>query len=97
MRVLKYIVACAAVLALAGCEKGMNLSPSPQVPGDGSHEEDIVPSVPSKPTSPIKKRPIVPTTKLPRPRFAEEYATAEAEVYEAEAYEAEEWDYCEEW
>lgn len=97
MRVLKYVVACAAVLALAGCEKGMNLSPNPQAPGDGSHEEDIVPSVPSKPTSPIKKRPIVPTTKLPRPRFVEEYATAEVEVYEAEAYEAEEWDYCEEW
>ena len=92
MRVFKYIVACAAVLALAGCDKGMDLSPDPQAPGDGSHGEDVVPSIPSKPTSPIKRRPIVPTTKLPRPRFAEEYATAEAEVYEAE-----EWDYCEEW
>lgn len=89
MRVLKYVVACAAVLALAGCEKGMDLSPDPQAPGGDSHEGDLVPS---KPTSPIKRRPIVPTTKLPRPRFAEEYATAEAEVYEAE-----EWDYCEEW
>lgn len=67
MRVLKYVVACAAVLALAGCEKGMDLSPDPQAPGD-SHEGDVVPS---KPTSPIKRRPIVPTTKLPRPRFAE--------------------------
>ena len=89
MRVLKYIVACAAVLALAGCEKGVGLLPNHQTPGVEIPEGDLVPS---KPTSPIKRRPIVPTTKLPRPRFAEEYATAEAEVYEAE-----EWDYCEEW
>lgn len=89
MRVFKYIVACAAVLAFAGCEKGMDLSPDAPTPTPQPPEGDLVPS---KPTSPIKRRPIVPTTKLPRPRFAEEYATAEAEVYETE-----EWDYCEEW
>ena len=60
--------------------------------------ESVFPEpLPAKPTVPLKKRPIVPTSKLPRPRVAEEYATAEAEVYEAEAYEAEEWEYCEEW
>ena len=61
-------------------------------------EESVRPDpLPAKPTVPLKKRPIVPTSKLPRPRVAEEYATAEAEAYDAEVYEAEEWEYCEEW
>ena len=59
--------------------------------------------LPAKPTVPLKKRPIVPTSKLPRPRVAGAY---EAEYYDAEVYDAaeweyaeysEEWDYCEEW
>ena len=76
MRVFKYIVACAAVLALAGCEKGVNLSPDAPTPPPQPPEGDLVPS---KPTSPIKRRPIVPTTKLPRPRFAESEAVLEWE------------------
>ena len=58
-------------------------------PGDFNPEP-----LPAKPTVPLKKRPIVPTSKLPRPRVVECY---EAEAYEAEVYDAEEWDYCEEW
>ena len=43
--------------------------------------------LPVKPTVPLKKRPIVPTSKLPRPRVVE--------AYEAEAYDAAEWEYAE--
>ena len=62
-------------------------------PGDFNPEP-----LPAKPTVPLKKRPIVPTSKLPRPRVVEVY---DAEVYEATEWEyaeySEEWDYCEEW
>lgn len=59
--------------------------------------------LPAKPTVPLKKRPIVPTSKLPRPRVAEYY---DAECYDAAEWEycetaeaeySDEWDYCEEW
>ena len=67
---------------MVGCEAEV------MEPGDISPEP-----LPVKPTVPLKKRPIVPTSKLPRPRVAgEEFA-----AIEAEAYEAAEWDYCEEW
>jgi hypothetical protein len=85
MRVFKFALMCVIALVMVGCEA---MEPT----------EGICPDpLPAKPTVPLKKRPIVPTSKLPRPRVAEEYATAEAEVYEAEVYEAEEWEYCEEW
>ena len=62
-------------------------------PGDFNPEP-----LPVRPTVPLKKRPIVPTSKLPRPRVAEAY---EAEAYDAAEWEyaeySEEWDYCEEW
>ena len=65
-------------------------------PGDISRPDPL----PVKPTVPLKKRPIVPTSKLPRPRVVEAYE-AEVECYEAEEWEyaeySEEWDYCEEW
>ena len=66
---------------------------------DVMHPGDFRPEpLPVKPTVPLKKRPIVPTSKLPRPRVAEGY---EAEVYDAAEWEyaeySEEWDYCEEW
>ena len=91
MRVFKFVLLCVIALVMVGCEASI-------APGDFNPEP-----LPAKPTVPLKKRPIVPTSKLPRPRVVEAY---EAEVYDAEAYDAEEWeyaeyseewDYCEEW
>lgn len=91
MRVFKFALLCVIALVMVGCEAGVmspDFNPEP---------------LPVKPTVPLKKRPIVPTSKLPRPRVVEAY---EAEYYEAEVYDAEEWeyaeyseewDYCEEW
>ena len=49
----------------------------PSDPGDGKEEENPDPGIPSnpgiKPTMPIKRRPIVPSQKLPRPRIVEIY------------------------
>ena len=91
MRVFKFALLCVIALVMVGCE--------------AAHVEDSFrpEPLPAKPTVPLKKRPIVPTSKLPRPRVVEAY---EAEVYEAETCDAaeweyaeysEEWDYCEEW
>ena len=85
-RMVRYAL-CGAVmivaLMLAGCEV---MEPA----------GDIAPPMQVKPTVPLKKRPIVPTTKLPRPRVAgEEYAAMEAEAYEATEWEYAE--YSEEW
>lgn len=86
MRVFKFALLCVIALVIVGCEADVmspDFNPEP---------------LPAKPTVPLKKRPIVPTSKLPRPRVAEAY---EAEVYEAAEWEyaeySEEWDYCEEW
>ena len=92
MRVFKFVLLCVIALVMVGCEASI-------APGDISRPDPL----PVKPTVPLKKRPIVPTSKLPRPRVVEAY---DAEVYEAETCEAaeweyaeysEEWDYCEEW
>ena len=92
MRVFKFALMCVIALVMVGCEVDV------MSPGDFNPEP-----LPVKPTVPLKKRPIVPTSKLPRPRVVETY---EAEVYNAETCEAaeweyaeysEEWDYCEEW
>lgn len=92
MRVFKFALLCVIALVMVGCDA------IEMAPGDFNPEP-----LPVRPTVPLKKRPIVPTSKLPRPRVVEAY---EAECYEAEAYEAteweyaeysEEWDYCEEW
>lgn len=74
-----YGVVAVAALVLVGCE--VTLDPSQDMPN--------VPGI--KPTVPLKKRPIVPTTKLPRPRVAEE----EFAAMEADCYEATEWEYAE--
>lgn len=78
---------CVIALVMVGCDA------SEMMPGDIRPDP-----LPVKPTVPLKKRPIVPTSKLPRPRVVEAY---EAEVYEAAEWEyaeySEEWDYCEEW
>lgn len=82
MRVFKFALLCVIALVMVGCE--------------AAHVEDSFrpEPLPAKPTVPLKKRPIVPTSKLPRPRVVEAY---EAGVYEAgaEYYEAAEWEYAE--
>lgn len=92
MRVFKFALLCVIALVMVGC------AVDSMAPGDFNPEP-----LPVKPTVPLKKRPIVPTSKLPRPRVVEAY---EAEYYDAEVYDAaeweyaeysEEWDYCEEW
>ena len=93
MRVFKFALLCVIALVMVGC------AVDSMAPGDFNPEP-----LPAKPTVPLKKRPIVPTSKLPRPRVVEAYEAAEvyeAEVYDAEEWEyaeySEEWDYCEEW
>ena len=97
MRVFKFALLCVIALVMVGCDA------NEMTPGDFNPEP-----LPVKPTVPLKKRPIVPTSKLPRPRVVEAYEAEvyEAEVYDAEVYDAaewedaeysEEWDYCEEW
>ena len=81
MRVFKFALLCVIALVMVGCEA------IEMAPGDFNPEP-----LPVKPTVPLKKRPIVPTSKLPRPRVAEAY---EAEYYDAEVYDAEEWEYAE--
>lgn len=79
IKIFKFVIFVVIILVAAGCEVGEIAAP-------------IAPN-PDRPTVPLKRRPIVPSTKLPRPRVAgEEFA-----AIEAEAYEAAEWDYCEEW
>ena len=79
IKIFKLVIFVVIILVAAGCEVGEINAP-------------ITPN-PGRPTVPLKRRPIVPSTKLPRPRVAgEEFA-----AIEAEAYEAAEWDYCEEW
>lgn len=64
-RYLIYISAVATALLMWGCEEmGVDYSS-----GNNSHPDK--PTKPGKPTVPIKRRPIVPTTKLPRPRIIE--------------------------
>lgn len=88
MRVFKFALLCVIALVMVGCEADV------MSPGDFNPEP-----LPAKPTVPLKKRPIVPTSKLPRPRVVEAYEAEcyDAEVYDAETYDAAEWDYCEEW
>ena len=76
MRVFKFALLCVIALVMVGCEADV------MSPGDFNPDP-----LPVKPTVPLKKRPIVPTSKLPRPRVAE--------AYEAEYYEAAEWEYAE--
>jgi hypothetical protein len=80
IKIFKCAIFVVIILVAVGCEMGDIMAP-------------LDPSVPGRPTVPLKRRPIVPSTKLPRPRVAgEEFA-----AIEAEAYEAAEWDYYEEW
>lgn len=66
MRLFRYVLYCIVVLVAVGCELDV-MMPGDMQPGP----------CPVKPTVPLKKRPIVPTSKLPRPRVAEVSITAE--------------------
>ena len=62
-RFLKYIVVAIIAIVAVSCEVG-----------DVHLGEDIHPiegNIKPRPTTPIKRRPIVPTTQLPRPRAAD--------------------------
>ena len=79
IKIFKFAIFVVIILVAVGCEVGEIAAPNAPNP--------------DRPTVPLKRRPIVPSTKLPRPRVAgEEFA-----AIEAEAYEAAEWDYYEEW
>lgn len=61
-RFLKYIVVAIIAIVAVSCEVG------------DMHLEDYYPiedNIKPRPTTPIKRRPIVPTAQLPRPRAAD--------------------------
>ena len=69
IKILKIAICLVVALVAVGCEvafEGDAVYPSP---------------APAKPTVPLKKRPIVPSTKLPRPRVVEDL---EVDVYVAD-------------
>ena len=63
MKIFRYIACGVAVLVMVGCS---SLDEAVLDPGQRPGEGDVTPGL--KPTVPLKKRPIVPSTKLPRPR-----------------------------
>jgi hypothetical protein len=72
MRVFRFALMCVIALVMVGCEAMEDKM------DNGDMGEDVCPEpLPVKPTVPLKKRPIVPTSKLPRPRVAEVSITAE--------------------
>ena len=62
MKIFRYIACGVAVLVMVGCSLNEAVLDPGQPPGEG----DVTPGL--RPTVPLKKRPIVPSTKLPRPR-----------------------------
>ena len=84
IKIFKFSIFVVIILVAVGCEVGEITMPMEPNPG--------------RPTVPLKRRPIVPSTKLPRPRVAEDaFAEGAFATIDAEAYEAAEWGYCEEW
>ena len=63
-KIVRYVLYGIVVLVAVGCEAGVASDPA-------------VPPTYVRPTVPLKKRPIVPTTKLPRPRVVEFGYTAQ--------------------
>ena len=66
-RLLKFLIAVIIVLCVVSCEVGSHFEsevPDPSVPPG---YDDPAPG----PTTPIKRRPTVPKTKLPRPRVVD--------------------------
>jgi hypothetical protein len=63
IRIFKVAICIAVTLMAVGCEL--------EYDGDINKPLPNQPNEPGRPTVPLKKRPIVPTTKLPRPRAVE--------------------------
>ena len=72
MKILRYIACCIVALCVVGCtfESDNKVPTTPNQDHDGGVGDEV-------PTVPLKKRPIVPTTKLPRPRVVDIYFLAE--------------------
>lgn len=74
MRRLPYILL--AMLLCIGCESNYDCTaipdePNPDLPSGGDDPGESTPTDPgNNPTQPIKKRPIVPSGKIQRPRFS---------------------------
>ena len=68
-KIIKYVLFAVVALGAVACESGL------VGPMDPSHDVR-----PTKPTVPLKRRPIVPTSKLPRPRVADIYQSADDSV-----------------
>ena len=69
---LKFIVVAIIAVVAVSCEMREYELITPPDTGENLR--------PAKPTSPIKRRPIVPTTNLPRPRVMEEYNSLSCDV-----------------
>lgn len=77
IKIFRFAICIVVALLMVGCEAG--------------YVGDLeVPDV--KPTVPLKKRPIVPTTKLPRPRVV---GGLEVDTYAVDEVEFDGVDYCE--
>ena len=75
MRVFRFALMCVIALVMVGCEAMEDVGDKVD---NGNTGEDVCPEpLPVKPTVPLKKRPIVPTSKLPRPRVASVAINAE--------------------
>lgn len=71
IKIFKIAICLVVVLMALGCEEdSFNGPTSPDL-------------TPGRPTVPLKKRPIVPSTKLPRPRVVEDL---EADIYAVEEF-----------
>ena len=72
-RILKYVVVAVIAIVAVSCEVGMLDSSIAdpgigQLPGNGPEDGEESPGDGVGPTTPIKRRPIVPDGKLKRPR-----------------------------
>lgn len=76
-KILRFAICVVVVLLTVGCEAAFD--------GEVTNPDP-------KPTVPLKKRPIVPTTKLPRPRVV---GGLEVDTYAVDEVEFDGVDYCE--
>lgn len=65
----RVILFVSVALLTTACEVDFGIMGEPTLPPDGT--QDVDPGFGVKPTVPLKRRPIVPTNKLPRPRIVE--------------------------
>lgn len=77
IKILRFLICAVVVLLTVGCEAAFD--------GEVTNPDP-------KPTVPLKKRPIVPTTKLPRPRVV---GGLEVDTYAVDEVEFDGVDYCE--